>query len=497
MNAKAFGSWAAVAVASLAALACSEDKCSRGDPCEASCEAGQSGVCVVDGICRCSVAPDGGTGGTGGGQGGGMVTGGGVTPPAGCSAPVAGDLLINELQIDGAEEGEVDEFVEIVNRADHPIALGGLQVVSAPEGAAPDVPPADPTKRWTFLSGCIMAQSAVAVFRKPEVHPPLSASEPLQSVTTEYSGSGLSNTKAFDVRLLSGANQLDRFAGGTDTFGSGESANRQPDGDPMGFAAQHGDVSASGLKSSPGRCANGGTFEAFCGDAPLPPDGGMNTGGTGGGGSGGGGMNTGGMNTGGMNMGGMIVPPPVCDALPPGAVVINEVLANTNDAQPQEFVEIVNTTDADIPMDGWVFYSSKSGGDFDDRLTIGTGVLPAHGAVGIMGNLPPAQWAWDPVPAVPATVTHEAWSLLDSGDPLRIRVADAANVDVAVLEVPKAVNKDGKSANRCRDLDGATLVVHDTLGGVASPGKCTNGGSFSTGCAPPAPPGPPDPGSMP
>lgn len=39
-----------------------------------------------------------------------MVTGGGITPPAGCSAPVAGSLLINELQIDGAE-GEVDELV--------------------------------------------------------------------------------------------------------------------------------------------------------------------------------------------------------------------------------------------------------------------------------------------------------------------------------------------------------------------------------------------------
>jgi hypothetical protein len=500
MNAKAFGSWAAVAVASLAALACSEDKCSRGDPCEATCEAGQSGVCVVDGICRCSEAPDGGTGGAGGGQGGGMGNGGGVTPPAGCSAPVAGDLFINELQIDGAEEGEVDEFVEIYNRADHPIALGGLQVVSAPEGAPVDVTPADPTKRWTFLSGCIIANSAVAVFRKPEIHPPMSGSEPLQSVTTEYSGSGLSNTKAFDVRLLSGANQLDRFAGGTDTFGPGVSANRNPDNDPAGIAAEHSAVSANGLKNSPGRCANGGTFEAFCGDAPLPPDGGVGGSG-GGGGMGGGGMNTGGTGGGGMNTGGMVVPPPVCETVAPAVpLVINEVYADPTESPEGnfEFIELVNAGPAAITLDGFSIWAPNGDNVLVPRYQFATGTLPGGGAVAIYGNLPPEQWIWDPAPAVMPTKAEESFSLVNDANPLAVVIKDQAGGEITRFEVPRALNVPGKSVNRCHDVDGTSPVLHDTLGDLAtSPGKCSNGGLFSAQCVPPAPPGPPDPGSMP
>jgi hypothetical protein len=172
------------------------------------------------------------------------------------------------------------------------------------------------------------------------------------------------------------------------------------------------------------------------------------------------------------------------------AIIINEVLANTGGTEPDEFIEIINTTEADLPLDGWVIHSTKGDGAFDDRLTFGTGVLPARGVVAIKGNLPPDQWIWDPAPAVLPANVRETFSLLDSGDPLRIRIADATGADVATIDVPKAVNKDGKSANRCRDLDGATLVVHDTLGGAASPGRCTNGGLFSQGCAP-------APGSMP
>lgn len=485
--------WAVGAAAVLVGLACSEEKCGRGEPCDKACPAGQEPICVVDGICRCQADTDGGTGGQSGTGGAGTGGGSVVPPPADCDPPQPGELLINEVMLDGEADGEPDEFVELVNTANHPIALGGLVVATAPEGSAPDVPPAEPVARWTFTSGCIVASSAVAIYRKADLYPPVSVTPPLQSIMATYGGRGLNNSDPFDFRLLHGVTQIDRFAGAANTFDPGVSANRNRDGLPEGVPAKHTDVSSNGLKSSPGRCANGGSFEASCGDAVLPPIGGMNMGGMGGGGGqGGDGGHVPVGGTGGMPMGGAEPPPPVCNVIPPGAVVINEVLANTNAAQPQEFVEIVNTTAADIPMDGWTFNSVTGAGSFSKRLTIGTGVLPARGAVAVFGDLPPDQWVWDPMPAALPTVAQKNWSLLDNGDPLTVRIDDAAMAVVATADVPKVANKDGKSANLCHDVDGSGWVVHDTLSAtVASPGKCANGGAFSADCAPPAP------GSMP
>jgi len=463
----------------LVGVACSDEKCSRGDPCEAECPAGQVGACVVDGICRCIAEVDGGPGG-GGAAGGGA--GGGVPLPSDCVAPEPLDIAINEVLVNGAAENESDEFVELVNMTGKRLNLAGLTVITMSDDAAPTQ-----ELRWTITAGCLGPDTAVALFRD-DARAPLTSSAPVTPVLASPSGRGLRNSGNLDMRLLSGVTELGRFVATPTEFGDGVSANLSPDR-VGGLVALHTAVPGATTPNSPAACANNGTFEALCLDGALPPDGG--TGGAGGSG-GTGGEPIGGQPPVGGAGGAGGTPPPACEVLPQPltSVVINEVLANAGGTVPDEFIEIINTTDADLSLDGWVIHSTKGDGAFAERLTFGTGVLPARGVVAIKGNLPPEQWIWDPAPAVFPANIRESFSLLDSGDPLRIRIADATGADVAIIDVPKAVNKDGKSANRCQDVDGATLVVHDTLGGPASPGRCANGALFSQACVP-------APGSMP
>lgn len=486
MNARAVGYWAVSVFACLVTLACGEEKCSRGEPCDEACAAGQTALCVVDGICRCTEAPDGGAGG-GQGTGGGSGSGNSVTPPEGCDAPEPGNLIINEVLVDSVSDSGTDEFVEVVNVTEAKIALGGLKVTTTKPGDAPVE-----EDRWTVQSGCIAARSSVVLF-KDKTKLPETSSPAVAAVAATAIGGGLRNSGDLDMHLLAGATEIDHLFAEDSAWVKGVSVNRSPDLTP-GTAARHTAVAGASTTFSPGACANGGTFGQLCRDGAAAADGGMGgMGGAGGmGGGGAGGQSTGG--TGGGGAGGMVVPPPLCDIQPAPlpAVVINEVLANTDAAQTQEFVEIVNTTEQAVPMDGWVFTSITGTGTFAKRLTIGTGLLPPRGAVAIFGDLTPDHWVWDPLPDTLPTVTQHNWSLIDDGDPLTVKIADSAGVEVATIDVPKDTNKEGKSANRCHDVDGTTLRVHDSLSGaVASPGKCMNDRSFSAGCDPPAP------GSMP
>jgi hypothetical protein len=269
----------------LGATACSEEKCSRGDPCEAECPAGQVAMCVVDGICRCAADGDGGVGGLGGGGGGasgGLPSGGGVPPPADCVAPEPLELVINEVLVNGAADNESDEFVELVNMTGKRLNLAGLTVVTMS-----DDEPATQELRWTITAGCLGPDTAVALFRDA-ARAPATSSAPVTPVLAAPSGRGLRNSSDLDMRLLSGATELARFVASPSEFGDGVSANLSPD--RVGsLVALHTAVPGATSPSSPAACANNGTFTALCLDGALAPDGGTGgSGGTGGAGGGGG-----------------------------------------------------------------------------------------------------------------------------------------------------------------------------------------------------------------
>lgn len=471
---------ASLALALLAA-ACSEEECARGDSCEKDCPTGQVAMCLVDNICNCTFPPDGGVGGNGGGGGssGGGGPGGGGNGST-CVAPAAGELLLNEVLFQGRMSDD-EEFMELVNTSDHAVGLAGVKIVSVPEGT-PEGTPDDAvreTRRAEFTAGCLAPRSAYAFFHLLGHEASEFSSPPIEAPAGELLRGAYTNDGDFDFRVLVGGSQLDRFAGDNTVKGAGVSANRNPDGQGPALG-RHDAVSSIGLASSPGRCANGGTFEALCADPAPAPDGGVGGGQPPPGGAGGGGGHGG---TGGT--GGTEPPPLMCERQPPplGAIVINEVNARPASEAEPEFIELVNTTDAPIVMDGWLIQSSGGDGALDDRVNITTATLPARGAVAITGK-DPVKWIWDPMPAAPAVVgTGGRWSLVNDVDILRVRVADVARADVAILDVPQAVNVEGKSANRCHDLDGTTVELHDRVGaGISSPAFCANGRSFSQGC---------------
>jgi hypothetical protein len=494
--------------------------CPRGASCALACDPGLAPICVVDGACRCVVpgsalGPVGGAGGGGdgvGGRPGGTGGEGGGPPPSpeDCETPAAGELILNELMLDG-EPDEDAEFFEVVNRTDRPLNLGGVSVVSVPVGTPSGGLPAEGTRlRAVFEAGCLAPRAAVAVFHARPPERWVWSSPSVIAARVTVTPDNYPNADDYDFRLATKDAVLDEFMGLVSTYAPGVSANRVPDGVGPGVAA-HDRVSSEGLPASPGLCANGGSFERFCGDAngepdaagppppprdagpppppprdagpqpdpdgsappppprdagpppppprdagppPPPPDQGP-------------------------------PPPPACPGEVPGQVVINEVFANPTESPEGnwEFVELVNPGDRPVDMTGWTIASTNGAGALAERLRFGAAVLPARTMVAVYGNRAPADWTWDPFPATLPEVADESFSLLNDANPLRVVLTDAAGGLVDDVSIERAAQGNGVSATRCTDVSGAVFGLHDVLGaGPNSPGRCLNGARYPDGC---------------
>ena len=431
----------------------------------------------------------------GGRDGGGLPTDAALGPED-CVPAAPGELLINEILFEGTGvQGPEAKFIELVNWTSEPRSVAGIRIIGAVPGSAAGIP-ADGTTYAHLTAGCLGPHSAVALLPALDPSAAWYSSEAIQELQGTLSPDGLA-LGDFDVRLVRDTAVIDVFAGPGSLTAAGVSTNRTPDGVGPGLAL-HTTVSPDGLHVSPGRCANGGTFEAGCMDTsgerpdggipppppdaappppppdrdafvppppppdrdafvpppPPPPDAFVPP------------------------------PPPACARQNPPGVVVNEVLANPaeQDEANNEFVELVNPGNADAVLDGYSIWATNGAGALVERLTLGTATLPAHGGVAIYGNRTPDQWIWSPAPAVMATVAHESFSLVNSANPLQVVLRDAAGVDVSSMELGHPLVKSGISANRCHDVDGTTPVLHDTLGAAASPGLCADGLPFSSGC---------------
>ncbi len=461
-------------------------------------------MCVVYGVCQCAAgAGDGGLGGQAG-QGGQNGFGGFAPPPdpAGCVAPQPGELVLNELMLD-AEPEESDEFFELVNASDHPISLSGLSLYSVPPGTGGGLVGGQPfaVARATFQGGCLAPNSALAAFHARAQNPIVLSSPAVLPVLWTASATGYPNADDYDFRLESATVPLDQFAGLLSTYAPGVSANRQPDAEGPGVAP-HDRVSAAGLPASPGALRQRRHVRAFLRGcdrrpaghghpaaspapaadghgqrpaAPAPARHGRAAAAT-----------DGRQPAAPPPMDASLPPPPpLCAEDPPGRVVINEVMANPTESPegPYEFLELVNPGAQDIALEGWYILASNGAGELVERLTFGVGTLPANTMVAIYGNRMPDQWAWDPMPAAFPAVAREAFALLNDANPLRVVLRDAQGNEVDAVEIPRAAQASGVSANRCEDVRGATFGLHQDLGlGVSSPGTCLNGGRYSNGC---------------
>jgi hypothetical protein len=342
-------------VLGLAGLAgCSEDKCSVGDSCSKNCDPGQHGVCVAKGICACKAGdPPAGTDSGPGGGPGGMGGAGGGGGGDDCAAPAMGDLRINEVLIDGPTPETATEFIEMVNNADHPVALTGLHIKALKSGKLTD--------RVKFTRGCMPAKGAVAMYYDKNNW----QWDPIPATASDYTTTSFSFSNSADFHFelddVHGT-VLDSFAGTADLIDPDISVNRSPDrtGDML---QKHTAVSPTMAKASPARCANGGRFVEDC-VAPAPDGGPLTDGGP---------LGDGGRDAGpNPSDGGQHDAAPPVDAGPPPHVWIQEVYydepgsdaANVfielagDPGTPLDHVRLVaingdsNTAYATIPLDG-------------------------------------------------------------------------------------------------------------------------------------------------
>lgn len=466
----------------LVLAACAED-CKQGDPCDDDCPPGFAATCLVKGVCSCN--PTGGPVpvGDGGLLGdGGPLADGTFVPPAECPAPEAGQLIVNEVMIDGLDD-DTDEYIELVNTTDLALSLAGLKIRSNSGMSL--------NERVSFTSGCMPPRGAVALFKDGArwIYEPPIVPGAIVAVTK---GFGFSNSADFTFLLEDAAGvALDTFNGPASLVDENFSVNRSPDGLPGAVVVRHDTLPEAAMRpSSPARCANGGTFAARCNDAPTPdagppPGDGGPPPGDGGPPPGDGGPPPG---DGGPRPDG----PPVveCQPIAPGAIRINEAMIDpAGDEGDGEFVELVNTTDGDLRLKGVSMYSLGSDGMPDLRFTLSAGILPARGAVAAYPTI--EAWQFDPPTPEPAAKSAGRFQLPNTAE-IAVTLTDCNQVEIDSFVGSAALITEGISVARSPDLAAgdAALVRHNAASMLtSSPGRCLNGGRFIEGCvAPPAMP---------
>lgn len=136
-----------------------------------------------------------------------------------CSPPEPGQLVINEVLIDG-EPDATEEFVEVVNTSGTPIRLGGLELLSN-RGA-------DLTLRVRFFSGCLSEAGMVAIYADPARW--LWSSSERHTPQFELNRFGFANSADFHFVLRTVRGDLiDEFRGERELIEPGVSINRDPD----------------------------------------------------------------------------------------------------------------------------------------------------------------------------------------------------------------------------------------------------------------------------
>lgn len=426
------------------------------------------GLCPNGGRYDRDCAPPAATDDAGLGPDGGRPDGGvpdldGSVPPPSCDAPQLGELVINEVLVDGADPGDADEFVELLNLAAHPVSLVGVVLADGRQDP--------PREEVRFADGCLPPLAAVAVGKgTPETWAWSHDLDYLPTVTK--SSLALANGGDSVVLLDASGDELDRI----DIMGEprvppeGISLVRDPEG--LGPFVRHDQVSA--LRSSPALCSNGGRHGEGCVE-PQTHDAGPPTE------DAGEGLDQGVIDD--------ALPPdqgPQCDPPQLGDLVVNEALVDGVEGGSQEtdeFVEIVNTSDTAVDLTGLIVRHGDEQTAPRDLVRFVSGCMPAKAAVAARRSAALIEWSTgEPF----AQVTTANTRFANTRAQHEFVLVDAADQELSRLSVPKALVADGVSADRSPDLTGDVAVRHDELapGFNQSPAHCPTGGKYVDGCAP-------------
>jgi hypothetical protein len=368
-----------------------------------------------------------------------------------CDPPARGDLVLNEILVDGEADRDGNEFVEVVNTAAHPVSVVGLSVGKADvEGSV------------IFEGGCIPALGAVAIGKG---EPATWAWDPVPSPFPSASKTGLSlaNSGDYTMVLSNASGELSRLVVAGNPIRSGVSLNRSPD--LIGEALVLHD-SLEGRPYSAATCPNGGRYAEGCvagpqGDAGVDDDLGI-----------------------GEDAGVPVdmEPPPQCDPPNPGDLVLNELLVDgsAGSTETDEFVELVNTADRPVNMAGFIIDAIRGDREPVEFGHFTGGCMVAGGAAALRRSVETT--VFEPAEGAPDYVPNN--QRLANGDPWTFVLRDAG-AEFSRLAVDDALYANGVSANRQPDLVGVGAVAHPMVGeGDSSPARCPNGALYTAGCTP-------------
>ncbi len=402
------------------------------DECHSNTECGTGRICRL-GLCALDPGIDTGT------SDGDAST---LEVELSCGPATAADLVVNEVladppagaDVDGNGEADTtkDEFVEVVNVGNEPVALTAVAL---------DVN----GKQVSLGALCLNPNQARVLF----------GATGLPSVKNDGGTIKL---------IVSGVTTQ------TVTYGSDASHDASltlaTQLDPTSAWVRHD--TAFGSPYSPSKCANGNDFPD-CAGTTTPPD-----------------------TVDGDTVQSEVVP--TCSDLPAiGDLVINELLADPGtgakpndankdgliDGDDDEFVEVVNVSAKTLLVDG-VKVRDASG---KTTTVAGGKCLPPNGALLFLGKLPDGADFGDVI-AIGATA---GLSLNNDGD--SVTLLDGADTVLQSVTYGSDANAD-QSITRQTDLDPNAPFVKHTLapngGGTSmSPGRCQGGQAFSDCGAPP------------
>ncbi len=414
------------------------------------------------------------------------------TGPACETVPASGVLRINEvhpaLQVgddtncDGTYSATADEFIEIVNNSNLPLLLNGVEVR------------VNGTVRAT-LSGCLAPERGMVIYGGGTAMCNLGDTR----AVVASSSFSMTNTAANEVRLeLAGATLDQVTVPSMDS--SRASYTRFPDF--TGEWVQHNTIVAE--RYSVGRCVSGAALSKGCAAPPSCFDQIKNGDETD--------VDCGGplcgpcglgddclVNTdcqsGTCDSGTQTCVGPACSTVPgAGDFRVNEVFpapATTDDtncsgayhADHDEYVEVVNTTTADLLLTG---VQLQVGGD---TKHVFSGCLPAGRGMIIYGRGASTNPA--PAPAcdylgTTALLSSEKNLGLVNGSTNVVRLQTSAGVALDEVEVPRLDQTQRSSYTRSPDFTGS-FIKHNELGDPAnrySAGRCTNGAALVLGGCP-------------
>ncbi len=185
--------------------------------------------------------------------------------------------------------------------------------------------------------------------------------------------------------------------------------------------------------------------------------------------------------TAGDEMTGNTEPPPVCEPLVLGDLIINEVMIDPDNAEPaNEYVELVNVSDKEIDLTGVNLTYND-----DEKFRFYQGCMPAHSAVAAYSGGSSADilpWTWSSL-ARGIGVYNYRYQFVNGRD-FNFTLYSAEGQVLSQFMGTEDLIKEGHSLTRAPELIGEPLKHQDasTTGDKLSPARCANGGSYEANC---------------